>query len=107
MTYLHINRPRSWSRRRIVCCPIDQRRTECVVTVYVWYSPRIQCARCGEGWEDGVMFERPFARGWRKAAQRRVRALWDVTPYGPFPTLEAMEAVLDPHETERPVGVPA
>jgi hypothetical protein len=91
---LHINRPRSWTRRRILFCPVDGRRTECVVTVYLWYSPQIACARCGESWSDGQMFERPFARGWRKQAQARVRKLWDGTQYGPFPPLSEMESAV-------------
>lgn len=89
--FVHIYRPTSWSRRRIVFCPVDGRRTECVVTTYLWHEPRVQCVRCGEGWAGGVMFERPFARGWRKQAQARARALWDATPYGPFPSLSEME----------------
>lgn len=91
---LHIYRPQSWSRRRIAFCPVDSRMTECVVTLYVWHEPRVQCARCGEGWEGGVMFARPFARGWRKQAQSRVRKLWDETPYGDFPTLREMDPYL-------------
>ena len=87
-TLLHINRPRSWTRRRIEFCPVDGRRTECVVTVYAWYDPKVECARCGEGWSTDGMFPRPFARGWRAAAQRRVRAKWDRATYGPFPTYE-------------------
>lgn len=92
--YVHIYRPQSWTRRRILFCPVDGRRTECVVTVYVWHDPRVQCAHCGEGWEGGVMFARPFARGWRKEAQRRVRKLWDEATYGEFPTLREMDPTL-------------
>lgn len=92
MTNLHINRPRSWTRRRIVFCPVDGRRTECVVTQYLWYSPRAQCARCGESWSDGEMAPRPFARGWRRQAQARARAKWDAATHGEFPTLSEMES---------------
>ncbi len=92
--FVHIYRPRSWTRRRILYCPVDGRRTECVVTQYVWHDTRVQCARCGEGWEDGAMWERPFAPGWRKAAQAEARRLWDEAPYGPFPTLAEMDPEL-------------
>jgi hypothetical protein len=83
-------------------CPIDGRITECVVTVYVWYDPTVQCARCGESWSGGQMAERPFARGWRAKQQRRVRALWDETPHGPFPSLAEMDPSLAAPTEETP-----
>lgn len=89
--FLHIYRPRSWTRRRILYCPVDGRRTECVVTVYVWHDPRVECARCGESWSGGEMTPRPLQRGWRGEAQRRARARWDEATYGEFPSLEEMD----------------
>lgn len=94
MTRLHIYRPRSWSRRRILRCPVDERLTECVVTVFVWHDPIVRCARCGESWSGGYMAERPFARGWRKEAQSKARKAWDEATYGPFPTLAEMDPEL-------------
>lgn len=91
MNRVHIHRPKSWTRRRILRCPVDERMTECVVTVFVWYDPIVECARCGESWSGGEMQERPFRRGWRKRQQAEVRAKWVKAPHGPFPTLAEMD----------------
>lgn len=89
---VHIHQPRGWWRRRILYCPVDGRRTECVVTAYLWYDPEVVCARCGEGWSDGQRDPRPFVRGWRPKAQERARRMWDEAPYGNFPTPAEMDA---------------
>jgi hypothetical protein len=87
---IHVHRPASGRRRRILWCPVDERHTECVVSVYEWYSPIVTCVRCGESWSDGELRQRPFQRGWRRDAQRAAQVLWDDATYGEFPTPDEM-----------------
>lgn len=41
-----------------------------------YYDPTVTC-ECGDSWSSGELMERPFRRGWRKAAQVRFEADWE------------------------------
>lgn len=41
-----------------------------------YYDPTVTC-ECGDSWSGGQLAERPFRRGWRKAAQARFEADWE------------------------------
>jgi hypothetical protein len=74
-------------RKRYLRCPMCECITETVVSFGGWYGISCFCCRCGDGWCDGELYERPFARGWRKRAIARHRRMWDEATHGPEPTL--------------------
>ncbi len=41
-----------------------------------WYGARSTCLKCGDSYEDGVRFERPLERGWRRKSVERAKARW-------------------------------
>ena len=66
-------------RRRILYCPICERRTRHVIQdegAESYYSPIIRCVRCGDMWSDGELLQRPFRRGWRQERIARAKQLW-------------------------------
>jgi len=64
-------------RRHYMRCPTCERRRRFVETFGgVWYAPTITCCACGDSWSEGWRGERPFARGWRKAAIREAQRKW-------------------------------
>lgn len=57
-----------------LCAKPDARR----VVAYdasPYYDPTTAC-ECGDQWSTEGLMERPFRRGWRKAAQARFEAAW-------------------------------
>lgn len=72
-------------RRRILWCPICERRRRFVVAYDAspYYAPSLTCCGCGDSWSDGELGYRPFARGWRKAAIRKAKARWQSATAGP------------------------
>lgn len=40
-----------------------------------WYGTTLY-GGCGDMWQDGEPWQRPFEKGWRKKAQERFRAMW-------------------------------
>lgn len=69
--------PQGVVRRKVMDCPVCERRTRHVI---VWqgayYAEILTCCRCGDSWSEGWRMERPFARGWRKAAVACAREDW-------------------------------
>lgn len=64
-------------RRRILYCPVCERRRRFIERWDgAWYGTTQYCA-CGDRWQDGELAPRPFERGWRKEAQDHFRAMWD------------------------------
>lgn len=91
MSNIHINwTDNRFLRKRYIRCPCCQCTTEMVVRYEAYYGLTTYCCRCGDSWQDGEMFPRPFQRGWRKAAIRRYRKLWDQATHGAAPTLQEM-----------------
>lgn len=63
-------------------CPVCEKRTRHLVSMYAWYGDSHKCLNCGDEWRDGELMSRPFARGWRersiangKGYVRRLREL--------------------------------
>ena len=62
--------------RRIRDCPTEGAPRRMVGGWAPWYGWTIYCLGCGDRWMDGERGERPFARGWRKAAIREAERLY-------------------------------
>lgn len=75
MSHVHINWTR-YSERRVVVqqCPTEKRRRRMLACFQEWYGWDITCSGCGDHWSDGWRSERPFRRGWREEAIKRVKA---------------------------------
>ncbi len=74
-------------RKTIRRCPICECMTEMVDRHEARYGVSTYCCKCGDSWQDGELYPRPFARGWRTKAVRRHRTLWDEATHGPAPTV--------------------
>lgn len=71
-------------RRHYWHCPNCGRRRQFVETFGgVWYASILTCVACGDSWCEGERGERPFARGWRKAAIRDAQRKWHVLAVSP------------------------
>lgn len=83
-TAVHINTGGgTWPLRFLMRCPVcgvEQARVVSYESGSPWYPPRLTCAECGDSWSDGMLAERPFRRGWRKAAQAQALADWNAAP---------------------------
>lgn len=90
-------------RKRIVRCPICQCKTEMVARYEAWYGTTLYCCKCGDSWCDGELYPRPFARGWRRAAVKKHRKLWDQATHAGPPPLEALYPGLDDGQEWNPV----
>jgi hypothetical protein len=77
-------------RKTIVRCPVCECMTEMVARHEAYYGTTLSCCRCGDSWGDGERYPRPFARGWRKAAVKKHRKLWDRATHGPPPTFQEL-----------------
>lgn len=62
--------------RRIRVCPTENARRRMVGGFAPWYGWTVYCLGCGDRWQDGERGERPFARGWRKAAIRHAEEMY-------------------------------
>ena len=76
-------------RKRYWRCSTCQCITEQVALYELWHGMSRRCCRCGEHWDEEGGTWRPFAPGWRKAAVRRARELWDIATFGPPPSFDA------------------
>ncbi|MFI7073628.1 hypothetical protein [Micromonospora sediminicola] len=73
---VHINRPDEFLPRRIVFCPVEQRRRRMAGRDAAWYGATWTCCGCGDSWTDGEMHPRPFKRAWRKEAVAAAKRMW-------------------------------
>jgi hypothetical protein len=55
-----------------------------------YYDTVMLCSRCGDGWGEDGLFDRPLSRYWRRDAVAAIRKLWDRATYGPPPTFAEM-----------------
>lgn len=76
---------RSGDRRRILHCPVCERRRRHVVNFGGYWGITVHCCGCGDSWMDGELAPRPFARGWREKAIASAKRRYDAAPSGPAP----------------------
>lgn len=76
----HVCRPATVTFRSVRHCPTCDCRRRMVDVWAVWYGSTTTCCACGDSWADGYRLQRPFARGWRKAASARARQRWADAP---------------------------
>lgn len=71
-------------RRAILDCPACDRRHRFVISWDgAWYG-QTYYGSCGDKWQDGEMYPRPFQRGWRQKAQADFRRRWDYAASRPL-----------------------
>lgn len=67
MTFVHIHAPAPievWCA--VIDCPTCARPRRMLGRYYEWFGASVECAGCGDRWNDGEREERPFAPGWRR-----------------------------------------
>ena len=62
--------------RRVMFCPICEKRRRFVCLWSAWYDTSVTCCGCGDSWCGGELRERPFRRGWRQEAIALARFQW-------------------------------
>lgn len=74
-------------RRRIMWCPVCERRRRHVVNYGGYWGVTVHCCGCGDSWMDSELLERPFAPRWRQESIRRAKAQYEAAASGPPPSL--------------------
>lgn len=69
-------RARRYSIRRIFRCPTCKARRRMLFQDEAWYGMTMTCCHCGDIWQDGELYPRPSARGWRKEAAAKATVEW-------------------------------
>ena len=77
MTVVNVCRPAQFPIRRILHCPVEDRRRRMAGYDAPWYGVTITCLGCGDMWTDGQMHPRPFKPRWRKENIAAAREWWD------------------------------
>lgn len=69
--------PRGVYRQTEMDCPeCDARHGAVLQWDGAWYGTTTY-GSCGDRWQDGYRAPRPFARYWRRDAQKHFQAMWD------------------------------
>lgn len=76
---------RTLDRRRILKCPVENRRRRMVVNYGGYWGSTVYCCGCGDSWSEGELNPRPFRPGWRKESIARAKERWQAAPSGPMP----------------------